>query len=220
MFIDIHPEILQACPELRLGHLTAQVTIAPSPDGFWEMADQLLKEKAALSADDIRKQPVIAAARTAYKALGADPSRYRLSAEALHRRLMKDQGLYHLANVVDVINLVSLQSGFSIGGYDADEIAKPVQLRIGTAEDEYDPIGKSSLNVAHLPVLVDGEGVFGNPTSDSEHTGIRPDTRSIWLVYFDFGGHVVLEETLETTCQLLQDFAQAENVDYDVQSGR
>lgn len=220
MFIDIHPEILTACPELRLGHLTATVEIAPSPAGFWEMVDPLLQEKAHLSADEIRKHPVIAAARAGYKALGQDPSRYRLSAEALHRRLMKDQGLYHLANVVDIINVISLKSGFSIGGYDHDEIAPPVLLRVGTAEDHYDPIGKGSLNVAHLPLLVDGEGPFGNPTSDSEHTGIRPDTHHIWLVFYDFGGQSELEETLETTCHWLQEYAGARELEYDVQYGR
>ena len=63
MQIDIHPEILEASPELRLGHLLATVEIAPSPDAFWEMANALLQSKASLSADDIRHQPVIAASR-------------------------------------------------------------------------------------------------------------------------------------------------------------
>lgn len=220
MFIDIHNDLLQACPDLRLGHLTARVEIAPSPASFWEMAENLLQAKASMTADEIRKQPVIAAARAAYKALGQDPSRYRLSAEALCRRLMKDQGLYHLANVVDVLNLVSLQSGFSIGGYDADEIEPPVSLRIGTALDEYHSIGKGSLNITNLPVLADAVGPFGNPTHDSARTGIRPDTRHIWLVFFDFGGQTELEATLETTCYWLQDYAGADHVEYDVQNGR
>lgn len=217
MQIDIHPEILRTSPELRLGHLTASVEMAPSPAGFWGMADTLLQEKSHLSADEIRKIPAIAAARTAYKALGQDPSRYRLSAEALHRRLMKDQGLYQLANVIDIINLASLQSGFSIGGYDLDEIEPPVLLRPGSADDVYEAIGRGGLNIANLPVLTDTDGPFGNPTSDSVRTAIRPDTRQIWLVFFDFGGQSLLEATLETTCDWLQDYAGAEDVEYDVQ---
>lgn len=219
MQIDIHPEILEASPELRLGHLLATVEIAPSPDAFWEMANALLQSKASLSADDIRHQPVIAASRAVYKALGQDPSRYRLSAEALHRRLMKEQGLYHLANVVDIINVVSLQTGYSIGGYDYDEVDFPVQLRKGLAEDPYKSIGRGSLNIANLPVLEDGRGPFGNPTSDSARTAIRPDSKHVWLVFFAFGGDEPgeLESTLEQTCRWLEQYAGARQVEYDVQ---
>ncbi len=218
MHIDFDEELLGFCPELRLGHLIASVDIAPSPPDFWEMADPVLQDISHMTADAIRRQPVIAASRAAYKAFGQDPSRYRLSAEALHRRLMKDQGLYHLSNVVDMINFVSLESGFSIGGYDEDAIDKPVLLRLGTADDIYPSIGRGHLNIKNLPVLVDRQGPFGNPTSDSARTSIRPDTHHVWLVFFDFDGQGPLEAVLESTCHLLEDFAGAREVEYDVQS--
>ena len=219
MLIDIHPDILEACPALKLGHLTATVEIAPSSAAFWEMADPMLQQKSQMNADQIRQLGVIAAAREAYKALGQDPSRYRLSAEALHRRLMKDQGLYHLVNVVDIINVVSLQSAYSIGGYDRDEVQAPVSMRKGLAEDSYKSIGKGELNITHLPVITDALGPFGNPTNDSGRTAIRPDSTHIWLVFFDFGGDTNgdLESTLELTAQWLEHYAKARQINYDVQ---
>lgn len=218
MHIDIDAELLEICPELRLGHLIATVDIAPSPAEFWEMADPILQDISHMTADAIRRQPVIAASRAAYKALGQDPSRYRLSAEALHRRLMKDQGLYHLSNVVDIINFISLETGFSIGGYDDESIGRPVMLRRGLSDDVYPSIGRGHLNITNIPVLVDSQGPFGNPTSDSARTSIRPDTHHVWLVFFDFDGQGPLEAVLESTCHLLEDFAGARNVEYDVQS--
>jgi len=67
--------------------------------------------------EDIKKQPVIAATREAYKRCGKDPGRYRPSAEALRRRLMRGIALYQIDTLVDLINLVSLRTGHSIGGF-------------------------------------------------------------------------------------------------------
>ena len=82
---------------------------------------------------DIRNIPAIADTRIAYKALGKDPARYRPSAEALSRRAVQGKGLYQVSNVVDLLNLVSLRSGFSIGGWDADRIEGPAVLGVGAA---------------------------------------------------------------------------------------
>ena len=56
---------------------------------------------------DIKLQPVIAATREAYKRCGKDPGRYRPSAEALRRRLMRGIPLYQIDTLLDLINLVS-----------------------------------------------------------------------------------------------------------------
>ncbi|MDO7203563.1 hypothetical protein Q5M85_04380 [Paraclostridium bifermentans] len=48
----------------------------------------------------------IADSRQAYKKLGKDPSRYRLSSEALLKRIVKGNDLYKVNNIVDINNLV------------------------------------------------------------------------------------------------------------------
>ena len=96
MFVNCEQAILEACPQLRLGHLQAKVVVCDSSDRFWQVAEPILQARAELDASDIRQTPVLAEARKAYKALGQDPSRYRLSAEALNRRMMKKQSLYLL----------------------------------------------------------------------------------------------------------------------------
>ena len=46
--------------------------------------------------------------------------RYRTSSAAMHRRILKDRGLYQINNVVEVNNLISIQTGYSLGTYDVD----------------------------------------------------------------------------------------------------
>lgn len=217
MLVSIASEIRQACPALRLGLLQARVQIQASSPAFWQLAEPLLQRLAREAADQIRQQPVIAAARAAYKALGQDPSRYRLSAEALRRRLMKEQGLYRLCNLVDLINLLSLQTGYSIGGYDAGKIEGAVELRLGRSADIYQSIGRGQLNISYLPVLADQLGPFGNPTSDSARTSIQAQTTQIWLVFFDFASQPALEGALELASQWLQTYAEASEFKLQIQ---
>src|SRR5216684_289846 len=66
--------------------------------------------------------PQVEATRAAYKALGKDPARYRGSAEALLRRVVGGKGLPEINAVVDVINLVSVESRLPVGLYDLGHV--------------------------------------------------------------------------------------------------
>lgn len=78
--------------------------------------------KSLYAIEEINKRPEIAATRNIYKSLGKDPNRYRPSAEALCRRIVRDIPVYKVSTLVDIINLVSIRNGFSIGGFDIDKI--------------------------------------------------------------------------------------------------
>jgi hypothetical protein len=108
--------------------------------------------------EDINKRIAIAATRRVYKALGKDPNRYRPSAEALCRRIVRDIPVYRVSLLVDIINLVSIRSGFSIGGFDLTKIQGDLRLGVGTAEDEFEAIGRGLLNIEGLPVYRDAVG--------------------------------------------------------------
>jgi len=203
--ISISEEIKSLCPKLRLGCIESYVTVSDSDKELLSEINRRIKEiSQQLVVGEISRLPVIAASRLAYKACGKDPARYRLSAEALLRRVVSGKGLYQINNVVDQLNLVSISSGFSIGGYDADQIQGDVIFGIGRENEPYQGIGRGELNIEGLPVFRDGLGAFGTPTSDSQRTEVTLNTTRFLMVLIDFGSEPTLDVTIKMATELLK----------------
>jgi len=209
MKIQLSPKIREACPQLSLAVLTCKVTNSVTSDDFWlEMEAEINRIKASFSIEEINKRPEIAATRKAYKALGKDPNRYRPSAEALCRRIVRQIPVYKVSTLVDIINLVSIRSGFSIGGFDADKIQGGIELGVGTNEDEFEAIGGGLLNVEGLPLYRDQIGGIGTPTSDNERTKISDNTTSLLMIINGYGGKIGLQEAVNHSIELLRKYAK------------
>ena len=155
----------------------------------------------------------VEAVRKAYRALGKDPARYRGSAEALLRRIVAGKGFPQINTVVDVINLVSVESRLPVGLYDAANITGRVVFRAGRAEETYKGIGKYDLNLEGLPVFADDLGPHGSATSDSERTMVTPQTTGILAIIVSFAGHEGLDRWTGRMSDLLAEYASAQNVD-------
>jgi DNA/RNA-binding domain of Phe-tRNA-synthetase-like protein len=149
--------------------------------------------------------PGTADARTLYKALGIDPTKTRPSNEALLRRALKGETLYRVNTLVDALNLVSLREQLPFGLYDLDRVRPPVRLRLGAGGEAYEGIRKGPVNVEGRPVLVDADGPFGNPTSDSLRTAITlATTRCLVVAYAPAGmAPARLDGVLERTAAAL-----------------
>ena len=210
--ITIAAKIKALCPNLQLGCIAAKVELQAKNELLWQKMMDLYASKKDLPMENIKDIPAIQSSRMAYKALGKAPSRYRLSAEALHRRIVKEQDLYQISNVVDIINLMSVRSGFSIGGYDLEKIQGDILLDLGQVNEPYQAIGRGNINIENLPVFRDDLGAFGSPTSDSTRTCITDKTRQVLLVFLNFGGHSHLQNSIEETSGLLKDFAAGEEI--------
>lgn len=174
-----------------------------------------------LRASDIQKlafprgvlaAPQVEATRAAYKALGKDPARYRGSAEALLRRMVAGKGLPQINSVVDVINLVSVESRLPIGLYDLAHVTGEIIFRAGQAGETYKGIGKYDLNLEGLPIFCDTAGPHGSPTSDSERTMVTAATKEVLAVIVSFGGVENLSRWTERISTLLTQHAAAKNV--------
>lgn len=204
--VTVAPEVAEAAP-VTLGILEARVVVR-ADDG--ELAALLAAEAdraAARPVEDIATLPAVAGTRRLYKALGKDPARYRPASEALLRRLSQGKGMYRVNTVVDVNNLISITTGLPGGTYDADRVDGAVVLRRGGPEDTYEGIGRGPLNLEGLPVLADGTGPFGSPTSDSTRTAITPETRRLLMILYAFGEGVDIQAPLGRAAELLARFA-------------
>jgi DNA/RNA-binding domain of Phe-tRNA-synthetase-like protein len=204
-------EVLKAkCPRTALGCVTGQVEAPASPAGLIEEMQARVAEVLKLPEPrTVLESPQITATRAAYKALGKDPARYRGSAEALLRRVIAGKGLPQINAVVDVINLVSVESRLPVGLYDLANVSGDIVFRAGRAGETYKGIGKYDLNLEGLPVFCDAVGPHGSPTSDSERTMVTGGTEQVLAVIVSVGGKDGLERWTQRLTKLLQQYAGA-----------
>ena len=150
------------------------------------------KQAALGEIDTVRKIRVI------FHKSGLDPTRYRPSSESLLRRAVKAKGLYFINSVVDLINYFSLKTLWPMGLYDADRIVPPIQWRSGKDGESYEGIGRDKLNLAHFPLLVDAEGPFGSPISDSMRTRVTEECSHIlWITFAPHGAEIPLQHFVD-----------------------
>ena len=218
MRIIVEDRIKQYSPGLQIGLIRANVVNSETSEQLWEelqTACQRISDSYELSW--INKRPAIAATRELYKRCGKDPNRYRVSSEALCRRIVKGLGIYRINTLVDLINLVSIGSGYAIGGFDADKISGDcVTLGIGEADELFEGIGRGLLNVDGLPLYRDELGGIGSPTSDVERTKITLETTKLQMQINAFGEEMPLRDTIEWSVELLEKYANANNFEIEI----
>jgi DNA/RNA-binding domain of Phe-tRNA-synthetase-like protein len=212
--VSVSEEIKSLVPDIALSCIECDVVVLAENEALWAETEEKTKKLAAsLRVENISRLPAIAASRRGYKACGKDPARYRLSAEALLRRVVQGKGLYRVNNVVDLLNLVSVSTGFSIGGYDAGKIKGEAVFGIGRENEPYEGIGRGELNIESLPAFRDNLGAFGTPTSDSVRTSVTWNTKRFLMIIIDFGALPELEDATELAVNLLKKYAGATNME-------
>lgn len=214
MKIIIEDIIKSIAPQLHVITIEADVVNSETPDEFWsELTDEAKRISSLYEISDINKRHGIATTRQAYKNLGKEPNRYRPSCEALCRRAVKGMELYRINTLVDIINLISMRSGYSIGGFDADKIeGDTLKLGAGKANEDFEAIGRGLLNIENLPIYRDNIGGIGTPTSDVERTKLSIETRRLLMCINIYGEELSLDDTISLSCNLLEKYCNAQNI--------
>lgn len=210
MIIKISKELKNILPKFDVLAYTMDVNLVDSSivEAKIQEYENYIKEEYSL--EDILNIPLIKEARDSYKKLGKDPSRYRLACESLLRRLVKNNKLYRINNIVDTGNLLSIELNRSTAILDYQKIEGDVFIRIGNDSDEYYGIGRGLLNVSNIPLYCDDASPFGSPTSDTERTMITKDTKSILLMIICFGEYNE-EELSSIAKKMFSDYTYATN---------
>ena len=147
--IKIDENFKKLCITFRGAMILAKIKNTESSETLWEeIKQEENKLLASYTTESIKWRSGIAATRQAYKQFGKDPSRYRPACEQLARRVLQGKGLYHVNTVVDILNLVSLASGYSTAALDAAHIVgNNITLGIGRTGEPYEGIGRGVLNI-------------------------------------------------------------------------
>ena len=213
MKIKIDDQLYSVYPDIRLGLLQFQADVKESDKNFWECMNHkvLPQVQKTIEGKQWNEIPGVKGSRAAYKAFGRNPGRYRVSSEALLRRVRRGDALYTINSVVDVNNLLSIESGLSVGSYDLDQIHGTITFRKAEKGEGYTGIGKDFLDMENMLVLADEEGIFGSSMSDSTRAMVKEQTKNVLLVLYCFEKDIDLLALLEKAQVYFQRFADAKD---------
>ena len=209
MKVKISEEVKKLVPSCAVGVILYRAKIEKASDELTAYFNSVTGEIGSkYQTKDIADMPHIRPTRAAYKALGKDPHSYRSAAEQMLRRIILNKGLYHVNNAVDINNIISVTSGYSIGSYDTEKIVGDVTLCRAPEGTHYKGIGKDTYeyNVEFLPAMFDDEGCFGNPSSDSQRTMLKNGHREVLWLFYAFDGKDGLDYWMNETERLLSEY--------------
>ncbi len=208
--VVVGDELRGVWPQFVGGAVMASFTNNPYSEGLWqEIHDCEADLRQRYTTETLKSIAAIDATRRAYKACGKEPSRYRPSSEQLVRRILQGKSLYQIDTCVDLVNLASMRSGYSIGGFDADRIdGDTLTLGIGREGEPYEGIGRGVLNIADMPVYRDRTGGIGTPTSDHERTKLSLQTTTLLALVNGYDGNAdAVRACCDDIVRLLQTYA-------------
>lgn len=184
--IQISPNLANLIPDFKFGIIEYKnITVGPSPQmliGRLQMHQESTFFE--LENKNVTDLPGIQEWRKIFKLTGKDPNRYRHSAEALFRRVQKQNFLSSVQSAIDLNNFFSLQYQVPIGIYDCEKLSGPVTIRIGQENEEYLGLNGRLNSLHHLIVSSDQQGPFGSPFVDSERSPVTENTKkALQIIY-------------------------------------
>ena len=211
MLVTISKDLLSKISDFNVLAYSMDVDVLDSQVIENEIQAREKKISEEYSISDVLNIPLIKVARDSYKALGKDPSRYRLAVESLYRRIVKGNKLYRINSVVDAGNILSIDTMRSTAILDLDKILGDVYIRIGKSSDEYYGIGRGKIDVSDIPVYEDSLSPFGSTTSDTERTMITLNTKhiAVFIICFD---NYLYEEDEKIMINLFTNYCNAKNI--------
>lgn len=191
--IIVDGSILDVCPVFKGAAVYAEFVNTPYCAELWKEIELSISQcRERYTTESVKQIPSIESTRRVYRKLGKDPSRYRPSGEALIRRVLQGKDLYQINTAVDLINLASIEYGYSIGGFDYSKIeGDTLRLGVGQKDEPYEGIGRGLLNIEGLPVYRDKMGGIGTPTSDHERTSLSLDTTHLLAIVNGYDGNAL-----------------------------
>ncbi|ACP45744.1 B3/4 domain protein [Sulfolobus islandicus Y.G.57.14] len=175
---------------IKLGVFVAMAEVSNVDARFSQQAlDDMIKnvEEKYRSQDPeyLKNDSVVRAYRDFYWRIGIDPTKTRPSGEALRRRLARGNRFPRINIVVDIGNIVSVETLVPIGLYDREKVMGDLHLVMSKGSEEFLGLGKKTEKLDKgIPILVDDEGKVLHiyPHRDSILTSITPDVKNVIIV--------------------------------------
>ncbi|MDF2854429.1 MAG: tRNA synthetase subunit beta [Neobacillus sp.] len=186
MEIELSADITEKIPNFKLGIIIYKDIIVGDSPQMVKGRLQLFQESIYFELEDknVTDLPGVQEWRHIFKLTGKDPNRYRHSAEALFRRIKKQNYLPPIQSAIDINNFFSLQYQVPIGIYDSDQTTGLLRVRLGQEGEEYLGLNGRMNSLEDLLVLSDQKGPFGSPFVDSARAPVTKETKNALQVIF------------------------------------
>ena len=203
-------------PTLRLALVRAG-SVQASVAGAALLAELTHAEQRVRSDPSVFSEPVRVAVRDVLRVGGYKPTGRGKPASELLLAMALKEGLPRIGNLVEINNLVSLESALPSSIFDARRLGSVLALRFGRAGESYvfNAAGHS-MSLEGLPVVCRGpeREPVGNAVRDSMLTKVDASTNSVLAVLY--GSRVLPESVLQGAADrlaaLLSEHAHAQRV--------
>lgn len=186
MHIQLDSQVPELIPDLKIGliHYT-KISVGDSPQ-MLKGRLQLFQEQLYFELEEkgLAHFPNLESWRSIFKKTGANPSRYRPSAEALYRRVAKQNYFSPTQSAVDSNTFFSLYYSIPLGLYDRDTLGNDIHFTIGTSSTSYDALNGRETSLDGILHSADETGPFGSPYVDSTRSAVTTETtNAVHVVY-------------------------------------
>jgi DNA/RNA-binding domain of Phe-tRNA-synthetase-like protein len=156
----------------------------------------------SMTLEGARDDPLFRSYRDLYWTFGMDPTKLRVSSEALLRRVLNGLNLWRVSDLVDVANLASAYHKIPIGLVDDSKRVGDLVVRTAGKGEVFTRIGGKTLTCRGREiVLADDERIvcFGYATHDSEFTKVTNTSKRVLLLLY--GAPAASMEVMRDACQ-------------------
>ena len=222
----IHFEVDRA--NLRVAFFRVEeLKVGKSTSSFEEYEQEIFNTiRSKMTLEDAKDDPLFRSYRDLYWTFGMDPTKLRVSSEAVLRRVLKGLNLWRISDIVDIINLASAYHKIPIGLVDASKLEGDLVIRTAHKGEVFQRIGGKTITCRGREIVVADEKkivCFGYATHDSERTMITKDTRNALVLLYGAEAvtRTVMEDALKITLDMINrwlDCAVSEPVFFRSQS--
>lgn len=199
----VHFDVQRDGLSLMVARLT-ELNLGKSSPDFEKYEQELFgKIRSRTTLDDVKDDPVFRSYRDLYWTFGMDPTKLRVSSEALLRRIVRGLNFWRISTLVDVANLASAYHKLPIGLINETTLVGDLVVRTAHKGEVFERIGGKQLTCRGREiVLADEEKIicFGYATHDSEKTKVTPKSKNILLLIY--GAPVVTPDMMTSAANL------------------
>ncbi len=168
--------------------------------------ETFIEIRTLMTLEDAKDDPIFRSYRDLYWTFGMDPTKLRVSSEAVLRRILKGLNLWRISDIVDIINLASAYHKIPIGLVDAAKLVGDLVVRTALKGEIFRRIGGKTLECRGREIVVaDDEKIvcFGYATHDSEQTMITNETNKVLVLLY--GAEVVSRPIINDALKITLD---------------